>query len=1721
MKIFSFFLLFLTFPLHAATDPHKVLSEKVMTRADFEAEIDKYYKGFHKINGVMSETRKLQEQVSIRTSTLTSDFYDVIYRVKPLLVENKKDFQSWYILLNALIDGRNRGFGYEGSEIDFVSYLAMKATDEQQDKFLVIWKRAESTVANDDVNALKKFLKENADEKSLKKRHTELTTLYPQKFAPFKTDRPENQKLASVCLVLTQNLSHNRLFDYKPFVTVTPALPDFAVTGRSSNLCVEGFDYGKEYTIKLKKGLTSDQNITMEQDYEFPVYIQHRKPGLSFRERGYVLPAKGPQLLPLNTVNLAKAYMHLYRIPARNYAAFSAYDNFLMDVRHRYDVDRITQDRAEKIWHGRMTTEAMMNKTTTHGIPLSSFLNKELEPGLYFLTAEDGDKQDTSRRLISSQWFLVSDLGMTAYKGKDGIHVFTHELSTAEPIRTEMTLIAFNNKILGKVEADSDGHGHFSAAITRGTEGNRPRYVYVRRGDKDFTFLELKADGFNFTDRGVDGRDPAQNMDAYLYAERGVYRPGEEVNLIGLMRAKNLKVQKGQKLTLKIMSPNNKELLSELLDDQGAGSYAYSYELPKAALQGQWQAKLFHDPKATPLAVCKFEINDYVPPKVDVKLTSAAKSLLPDNDAVVTIDAKYFYGRTASHLVAKGRADLKKATKPFKTFSQAQFGFEEEKFLPLQFTFNDAKTNKDGKAVLRKNIATKTDVSTPLMLEVEAGIVENGGRYIPKKITVPYFHQPFYIGIIPEFKDRQVSGKQAKFKVLAVDTDGIIRPMANLKYSLLEETQDFSWYRHSSHVNYESMIRTRVLTQGNIALNEEKPEPLSFDVPAYGRYRLEVVDPKTGLGASYRFSSGWAFGASPDKPDILDIHLDKKAYRPDDEIKLRVKAPFEGRVMILGVGPNHIVHLKETSLDEEGQEFEIDVPRELRDEAGFYLSVTALRPMDVEKQYMTHRAIGMAWISLIKEDLGSPLKIAHAKTTKSQSNFDVVLTYDKSMKKAFATVAIVDESVLTLTDFKSPDPLKHFFSQQKLGYKIYDVYGKLINPFGVTLNDSVVGGGLLYGRTMPLLPANAFKTISLFSGIVELEGEGTHKMSFDLPDFTGQARIMAVVWDDDKMAAQSSSLIVKDDIVVDLTLPRFLHLEDAADTLLSFSNTTDIPQSYQLDLKATGPLQVENFPDKVSLAAGATETFSLKLFGQGKEGVGTLMLTMIDDKAVSHTTSYTLAVRSPLIDHESRVAVTLKQGAEKRFDESLLKGFAPQTAKAQLSFGSIPNLGVEGLHKSLRAYPYDCVEQLTSKGYTHLLKSHDEIDPKELSELVAALMGYQGFSGEFTLWHGVIAPEPWVTAYTTEFLLKVQAKMKVLPTLYVPKGGVELALRHMRNVIQATSSDRVIIDQAYAQYLLALAGKSSLSQLRFFADNNKMFLKNSKLGRAFIGASFALLGDMQHAFDHFNQALVLMSAPSDAFGSALRDKILVLTLLAETTEGFPNFMSRIDEVASQLAAKDYLNTQEQAWALRLSRFLETQKEAAHFMLNDEEKKAEDIFETVLSFQELAEGVTLQNKSEKPLYAMLAVSGKMIGTPAPQKEAPFTIAREIYTVSGEKHEGSLKHGESYVFMIKGDIAKHEPRHLLVVDKLPAGVEIEMTAPKLPWLKDLTFALFQEKRDDRFVASYKPNQNKPKFTYAYLVRAITPGEFSHPAVVIENMYRPSEKAYGKAEVLRVEQ
>lgn len=1718
MKFFSFFFCLLTFSAFAASDPDKALKDKIMTRADFETEVDKYYQDFRKFEGVVVETKRLEEQVSIRNSMLSGDFYDVIYRIKPLLAENKSDFQSWYILLNALVDGRNRGFTYEQSEVDYTAYLAMKAANDLQDKYQVIWKRAESTFAADDVKALTAFLKENADEAQLKKRHTELTTLYPQKFAPYKIDRPENQKLASVCLVLTQNLNPNRLFDYKPFITVSPELPDFSVQGRNSNLCVEGFEYGKDYTIKLKKGLTSDLHVDMTADYEFPVYISHRKPNLNFRERGYVLPAKGPQLLPLNTVNLSKAYLHLYRIPARNYATFSAYESFLGTMNYSYDLKYMTGKRAENLWKGRMTTEAAMNQTKTHGIPISALVNKQLEPGLYLLSAEDGDEDDTAKSLLSVQWFLVSDLGVTAYKGEDGIHVFCHELSTAEPVRTEMTLVAHNNKILGKVEADSFGHGHFPAEISRGTEGNRPRYVYVNRGEEDFTFLDIKEAGFDFTDRGAEGRDPAQKWDAYLYAERGIYRPAEEINFTGLVRARGFEVVKGEKLMFKLFSPDGKESVSELLEDQGAGSYSFNYELPKAALQGEWQAKLFHDPKAAPLAICTFEINDYVPPKVDVALSSGSKALLPDNDAVVKIDAKYYYGRKAENLIAKGRADLRKATKPFKTFPEAQFGFEEEEFLPLQFTFPETRTNQEGQAILRKTISTKTDVSAPLTLDIEAGIVENGGRYDQKKISIPYFHKPYYLGIIPDFRDKQASGGKATFKVFAVDAEGIIRPLSNVKYNLLEEEQDFSWYSAGSQVNYEALVKTRVLSQGAVTLNEVKPVDLAFDIGTYGRYRLEVIDPATGLGASFRFSSGWAFGAAPDKPDVLDLHIDKKAYKTDDEIKLKVKAPFEGRVMILGIGPDQIIPIKQTSLSQKGEEFDIDIPRELRTGSGFYLAATAIRPMDAHKNYMTQRAIGMAWISFVKEEVVSSLEITHEKQIKSQSSLDVTLTYDKDMKKPYATIAIVDESLLNLTDFKSPNPLSFFFSQQKLGYQVYDMYGKLINPYGAVLNDSVVGGGMFYGRALPLLPANAFKTLSLFSGVIELESGGTHKMSFDIPDFTGEARLMAVVWDENKMASHASSFLVRDEVVVDLALPRFLGLDDAADVILSFTNTTDVPQNFDVSFGVTGPLQLEDAPQKIALGSKAQENVKLKIFGYGQEGVGTISLTLTDEKKASRTTNYDIAVRSPLADHEKRVAVMLKQGASSTFDSKLINGFDEGLTHASLSVGALPNLGVEAIRKSLLNYAYGCVEQMTSKGYA--LLTADEIDAKAFSELVTNIIGCQGFGGDFTLWHGVVTPEFWASAFATEFLLRVQDKAKSVPGLYSPQASVELALRNMRNVLQGPASEDMIVDLAYAQYLLVRGSKSSLSQVRFFADNNKRFIKKSKLACAFVGASFALLGDTQLAFDHFNQALVLMSSPGDPFGSVLRDRLVVVTLLAETTEGFPNFLSRVEEVASQVAATEYMSTQEQAWVLRLGHILASQHSDVSLTLNGEEKKAEDATYIELSTDMLKKGAVLENKGDKPVYVMASVSGKLTALPAPLKEAPFTISREIYTVAGAKHEGPLKHGKAYVFVVSGEVLKYEPRHLLVIDRLPAGVEIENKTPELPWLTDATFATYQEARDDRYVASFKPEKEQKNFKFAYLVRAISLGEFSHPATVIENMYRPAERVYGKPQIVKVE-
>src|SRR5216683_39157 len=394
------------------------------------------------------------------------------------------------------------------------------------------------------------------------------------------------------CFQFSEDLAKRT--DFAPFLALAGSDKP-ALSAEGKQLCVDGLKHGERYNINLRAGLPSTVKETLPKSAEFNIYVRDRKPFVRFTGKAYVLPRTGQRGIPLVSVNTTSVTIAVFRIGDRNLIN-TVIDSDFQRPLSRYQLSDLGGERGLKVWSGELATETTLNQDVTTAFPVDQALG-DLQPGVYVMTAAAKGPGSDDDGSLATQWFIVSDLGITAFSGNDGIHVFINSLASTDAIaKAEVRLIARNNEILATRKTDESGHVLFEAGLARGEGGLSPAMLTVAGEKADYAFLSLKTDAFDLSDRGVSGRAVPTGADAFVYAERGVYRSNETVYLTALLRDGQGNAVTGGPLTLVIERPDGVEFRRAVLPDQGAGGRSMAVALNSAVPTGTWRVRAFIDP---------------------------------------------------------------------------------------------------------------------------------------------------------------------------------------------------------------------------------------------------------------------------------------------------------------------------------------------------------------------------------------------------------------------------------------------------------------------------------------------------------------------------------------------------------------------------------------------------------------------------------------------------------------------------------------------------------------------------------------------------------------------------------------------------------------------------------------------------------------------------------------------------------------------------------------------------------------------------------------------------------------------------------------------------------------------------------------------------------------------------------------------------------------------
>ncbi|TNC14382.1 alpha-2-macroglobulin family protein [Methylobacterium terricola] len=1537
------------------------------------------------------------------------------------------------------------------------------------------------------------------------------------------------------CFTLSETVDPKA--EIAPYVAVSGA-SDAAVTAQGQQVCVDGLRHGERYGVVLRQGLPSSVGESLRKAADYDLYVRDRSPQVRFTGRNYVLPRTGQAGVPVVSVNAPKLDVEVVRIGDRGLLPALRSDAFLSQLSGA-GLRGIARERGVPVWKGTLdTVPAEVNREAVTAFPVLQAVGK-VEPGLYVMTARPSgsaalaDDEEGGYESEATQWFVVSDLGLTALKGRDGIHVLARSLASAAVVRdAEIRLVARNNEVLATRSTDAQGHAAFDPGLSRGEGGAAPSLVVARLGD-DYGFLDLSLSAFDLADRGVKGRPAPGAAEAYLFPERGVYRSGETVQLTALLRDAKGAAIPNLPLTLVTKRPDGVEYRRVQVPDGGLGGRALSLPLLPGAQAGTWRVAAYTDPKGPPVGEASFLVEDYVPERLDVTLTPAEAALRPGEPATVGIAARYLYGAPGAGLSVGGTVAVQPAARSgIAGFEEFATGLDDERVEPVTAELETpATTDGQGRATVRAPVPSPSG-PRPFEARVSLQVGEPGGRAVQRSLTLPILPAGPVLGIRKTFGALR-EGATATFEVAAARPDGT-RLAGDATWTLLRVERRYQWYRADGRWSFEPVKTTAKVADGRLALEAGAPARLAMPVDL-GSYRLEVRGPGVEA-ASLSFEVGWSGAESADAPDLLDLALDREAYASGETLRARLRPRFAGTATVAVVS-DRVHEIRTLDLPAGGTTVEIPVKPDWG--AGAYLVATAYRPLDQAARRLPGRALGLAWFGIDREAraLGVTVEAPAKVRPRGELRLPIRLAGLKPGEEARVTVAAVDVGILALTRYANPDPFGFFFGQKALSSEIRDLYGYLIDGMQGTLG-AIRSGGDAGGAELDGAPP-AQAPLARYSGVVTVGPDGRAEVSFPLPAFNGTARVMVTAWSAGRVGAASAEVVIRDPVVASGTLPRFLAIGDRSRLHVALDNVEGPAGDYAVDVDLAGPVVVP--------AGALTRSLHLDPGGRGSveipltaAGPGLARVDLrLTGPGLSEPAgqSFGLGIQPGTGTLLRREVRTLAPGASLTLSGDLLAEVIPGTGAVTLAASPLGGIDVPALLQALDRYPYGCTEQVVSRALPLLSVNRlaalsqlglDGSADERVRGAIDRVLSRQDSSGAFGLWSAGNAEDLWLTAYATDFLTRARER-----GFAVPPQALALALDRLRNTVaNATEVSDGGLDLAYAAYVLARNGRPVMGDLRYLADT-KLAAFATPLARGQIAAALALLGDRARARTAFEAALGALRAERDGgayradYGSRLRDGAGLIALAAETGIARESLAALGTVVAEERGARP-TSTQEQAWLVLAAAELakESGKEASALTV-DGAPVSGALYRTVPGAALEARPVTVANRGGVPVQLALGITGNP-AVPEPAEAKGYAIERRYHRLDGSPADlANVRQNDRLVVVLKVTEAKASAGRLLLVDRLPAGLEIDN--PKLldadataglAWAKSEVTPVHTEFRDDRFVAAYDRDPGQSAFfTVAYTVRAVTPGRYVHPAATIEDMYRPERygrTAFGVLEV-----
>ncbi len=1549
------------------------------------------------------------------------------------------------------------------------------------------------------------------------------------------------------------------------------------------------------YTLKTGQTVRDAKGQTLGADAEHSIVFSEVKPAVKFSGSGNILPSANNLSMPFETVNLRAVDVKVIKIYENNVlqflqtndldgnnqlaqvgkkvaekrinlgitnpADFGHWKKFSLDIGSLIKSEPGAIYRVMLSFKKSYSTYSCLGNSNDEKFEMEEIgKNEEDEEVNYYsyyydeysydyeAGEDDGeydwDERDNPCKSIYYRQYnrrvarniLASDLGLSIKKGNDGsLFAVVNDLISTKPVSgVSLELYDYQKQLLHTAQTNADGQCFINL--------RQKAYFIVAKKDKQRAYLKLD-DGATLplSMYDVSGDAIKKGVKGFIYGERGVWRPGDSLFLNFILEDKLGSIPANHPVSFELSNPQGqvyKRLISNKSTD---GFYNFSTATDKNAPTGLWNAEV----KIGSVKFSKsIRIETIMPNRLKIDLSVGDNKLwLGTKSTMARLHTNWLTGAAAKGLGANISVALSAGQTEFEKYKDYIFDNSGLRFDAQNVTLFDGKVDEAGNASVPLNLNIQKNAPGFLRASFNTMVFEPGGAFSVDRFSMDYSPYNYYTGIkLPEGEQNSgilYTDREQTISVATVDYLGNPVSRSNMKFELYKLEWRWWWDQYNDDVaGYESDEYHRPVQIENFSSSNGMAKiKVNIKDKDWGRYLIRVTDLDGGHASSVITYFDWANWMERDGSDnnkivssMLNFTTDKTAYKTGEEVTVSIPSPQDGRALVSLENGSRVIeaHWLETMKGKTLFKFKI-TPQMA---PNVYVHISLMQPHKHSND-LPIRLYGVVPVTVDDPETHLHPVISMPQTLVPEQNVTITVNEENKKEMAF-TLAVVDEGLLDITRFKTPNPYNTFYAKEALGVKTWDVYDKVIGAFGADLERVLSIGGDGSEENKDGAKANRFKPMVKFFGPYHLSKGEKKSISFKMPMYVGSVRTMLIAGSKGAYGIAEKTTPVKAPLMILGTLPRVLSVTEEVKLPVSVFGGDKAIGATTVKIETNGLLQTVGGNTRSANIGKDDEkllTFQLKVKNQ--TGIAKVKITAAGG---GHTAVYELEldVRNPNPYQTNSKDFWVDAG--KSLKESITPIGLAGTNSGLIEISTIPPVNLEERLDYLVTYPHGCVEQTTSQTFAQLyLGDMMELSPQRKTEIetnikhgISELRKFQLSSGAMAYWQGTNELSDWGTSYAGHFMLCAEKKGYSLPA-----GFKKSWTTYQQNAAQSFEQNRNKnfnndVMQAYRLYVLALSGQPVLSAMNRLRESATL----SDQARWFLAGAYAQAGQNDEAEKLISRAprqFEFYTVNYYTYGSSERDLAVVLDVLCQMNKKQQAF-EQLKKVSAFLASKSWLSTQTTAFGLVavanfLKKFGGASALQAKCVVNGKEfvlKGNTAISQVPVDFKNGAGNFSIENNGKGVLYVRLINRGKPpVGE---ETEASSNMAVNVVykDMSGAViSPAELTQGSNFMLSVTVKNAGYngELKNIALTTYIPSGWEIHNARmdDNEAALKNSAFT-YQDIKDDKVLTYFDLGYNEIK-TFNLLLNASYEGRYYLPAINVEAMYDNSVYARTKGQWISV--